>query len=91
MDHGSHENGRDVDIRYLRNNQTEGPVSIGETGLFSRALSQELIDLFLLYEDEITLIYVGDTQFTGSRLDFSEQNGHQDHFHVRIIDPDGNN
>jgi hypothetical protein len=87
--HGSHENGLDVDIRYMRSDGQEAPVEITDDGHFSRSLSQELITLFCNYSDRVDLIFVGDEVFTGCGLDYTKMSRHQDHFHLRIVDPDG--
>jgi lysozyme len=42
--HASHETGRDVDLRPIRNDGTERPVTWGQAN-YSRALTQELIDI----------------------------------------------
>jgi len=91
--HDEHQNGLDVDVRYMRDDG-EGLLDLSD-GLqrshFDQTATLELLSCFLrtgrviriLYDSALTNIVnaPGDTTL----LDFPD---HTDHFHVRIADPD---
>ena len=87
--HSSHQNGLDVDVRYVR--------SDGDTGMPNIALNPEdydtaatstLMNRFILNgRVEKILVDMDNIGFTGPLL--RHEGGHSDHFHIRIIDPDG--
>lgn len=83
--HGSHQNGLDVDIRYIRTDNSSSGVTPDDP-LYSRSRTQQLIDLFFKFGN-IVLIYSDDRQL--QRITYEAN--HYDHLHIRIVDPDGNN
>lgn len=83
--HGSHENGLDVDIRYIRTDNSSNTVTIDD-GAYGRERTQQLINLFHQLGN-INVIYSSDNQLTGIQV----LSGHRTHMHVRIFDPDGPN
>lgn len=91
LDHDQHENGLEVDVRYVRNNGTEGPVNTQNDPLYSQQLSQELINLFMNSGFSVFRIWVGDPQLQGSVVVYDATGVHNNHFHVWINDPDVSN
>lgn len=89
LDHHSHQNGLDVDMRFVKNNGTEGPLNlVNDPELYDPEATQYLIDQIITNGD-IFVIYVN---VALSGLEGSvvvNDNSHVDHFHVRIVDPDG--
>jgi len=86
--HGSHQNGRDVDIRFLRVDGKEEPVG----GNWDPFATGDLIDCFLYYEDVVAVFI--DVTLNGGWYDSTDprvfhDSDHYDHFHVRVRDPDG--
>lgn len=84
--HTSHQNGLDVDIRYIRSDNSSDGVLITDTQRYSRQRTQELINLFL-GTGRVAQILSADTQLQGITYDAD----HTNHFHVRIYDPDSSN
>lgn len=93
--HRSHQNGRDVDIRYVgwaEEGPYEGPIDLsGWTGkYYDRNRTQSLVDIFCTTGASLILVYDG--RLTGSdscRVQFDGTGAHRNHFHVRYPDPDG--
>lgn len=95
-DHVSHQNGLDVDMRYIRTDGQQLALDIAENPQLYDA--QATVDLmnFLIQEGDyiVTHIFV-DTNY--ARIGNKSGNvlhhltGHTNHFHVRIQDPDGTN
>jgi murein endopeptidase len=87
--HGSHENGLDVDVRYVRCDKSEGSLNIAANpSNYDMNLTSNLISDFIR-SGRILLILV-DTVNIGFDCDyFVHWLDHSDHFHVRIVDPDG--
>ncbi len=83
--HTSHQNGLDVDVRYIRKDGYSSGVTTNSSN-YSRTRTQELINLFFKFGN-IIVIYSADTELQG----ITYEADHNDHFHVRIADPDGNN
>lgn len=85
--HSSHQNGLDVDMRYVRNNGTEGPIDFdGSTSsLYDEDMTQELVTQYCA--QGATNIFVDSRAgLTGSCV--QNASGHHNHFHVRFSDPD---
>lgn len=76
--HVSHQRGVDMDVRPVRNDGVEAPVTIYDS-TYSRARTQTLIDLFRS-ETSINLILFNDRATTGTQT----WPGHDNHLHVRI-------
>ncbi len=88
-DHSSHQNGLDMDVRYVRNNNTEGNVDLsGSDGtdlLFDENLTSELINLFIQYG--ASKIFIDKRTGIPKNLpivDWDETGGHRHHMHVRF-------
>jgi hypothetical protein len=78
--HVSHRKGIDVDIRPLRNDQEEQPVTIHQAA-YSRALTQELVDLIDANPVlAVQFVFFNDSQIQGAR----HQDNHDNHLHVRF-------
>lgn len=97
--HASHQNGLDADFRYIRTDRQELPldVSTSDSTLFDVETTASLIS-YLLYEwgDTTNTIFFIDTNYVRiydpsnlNRVRHAE--GHANHFHMRIPDPDGTN
>jgi lysozyme family protein len=77
--HASHETGRDVDLRPMKNDGTEGPVT-WKQAKYSHSLTQELIDI--IYANGVVMVKV---------IGFNDPNiqgcvnwvNHDNHLHVR--------
>ena len=78
--HASHETGRDVDLRPMKNDGTEGPVTWRQA-TYSHSLTQELIDI--IYANGVVMVKV---------IGFNDPNiqgcvnwvNHDNHLHVRF-------
>jgi hypothetical protein len=98
-DHSYHRQGVDVDIRYARKDGVQGPLNICENRAnYDTVATQTLINSVLLAQQArpadanapIDSIFL-DLDCLGiipTSIMFHRA-GHQDHFHVRIRDPDG--
>jgi murein endopeptidase len=91
--HACHQNGLEADIRYVRNDNIEGPLNLGsQSSLYDRARTVELLWM-IASSGAVDLIYVDPaanisaTDVPGVVIDPSGV--HVDHFHVRLTDPDG--
>lgn len=87
----SHQNGLDIDIRYFRLDDEEGPLTLPSAN-YDQTLTEELINRIEDHDDlNITHIFVNDTDDLSGldTNDFSIQvvSGHDDH--IRLEDPDG--
>ncbi|MBI1807317.1 MAG: penicillin-insensitive murein endopeptidase [Ignavibacteria bacterium] len=110
LDHAAHENGIDVDIRYVRatngsNGTLEDNLSVqDEPSGYDQTLTTELIGYFLESSNVGLIILDPATNITDDtyaysngriKVDWNTQENHPttrvhaNHFHVRIIDPDG--
>lgn len=90
--HDSHQNGLDVDIRYVRNDGQEIGLNIADDKqrqYYDAANTVVLLNRLRKY-GRVTIIYM-DTVHAGItvRDPIRYWDGHEDHFHVRIEDPDG--
>ncbi len=86
--HGSHQNGLDVDFLYLRNdgNSTQG-ITL-PSAYYDEDLTQDLIDRLnnLDCDAEVQVIYADSAAGLSGVQTWPD---HDDHFHVRFVDPDG--
>jgi hypothetical protein len=89
--HSQHQNGLEVDIRYIRSDNSSGPRDImQQPALYSRSRTQQVVDMFLrLATGAGVTIISGDQQLLGTVYDNSGQ--HDNHLHIWIADPDGPN
>ncbi len=87
--HGSHQNGLDVDMRYMRTDGARSGINIALCpDDYDNGKTQDLID-YLEANANINVIYVDmDHAFLSGRY-LEHMSGHSDHIHVRIVDPDG--
>jgi len=91
--HVCHQNGLEVDIRYVRNDGAEDPldISTSDSLFFDEYATGSLIN-FLIRSADVDLIYIDFNHTTIRREGITyHAKGHSDHFHVRISDPDGTN
>ena len=81
--HVSHQQGVDVDIRPLRNDGTEGPVTFTDPA-YSRALTQELVNLIVNNGVlRVRYIFFNDPAVSSVR----KWPGHHNHLHLRFYPP----
>lgn len=94
----SHQNGLDVDVRYLRLDNMSGENAWLDISLNPEAwdtlTSMDLLDCFLYYtDDRVQDIFISPILYDLLALPrdarMSWLSGHDNHFHVRIYDPDG--
>ncbi|MEM9290992.1 MAG: penicillin-insensitive murein endopeptidase [Acidobacteriota bacterium] len=89
-DHTSHQNGLDVDMRYVRSDGQEAPVSFNNPGtpaIYDQAATQEMVDA-LIAEGAVLVIVDNRSGITGAVVQY-ENAQHHNHIHVRFADPDG--
>jgi hypothetical protein len=85
--HTQHQNGLEVDVRYIRNDNSSDSVSI-TSAFYSRSRTQQVVDLFLeLATGAGVTILSADNQLQGVQFNAA----HTNHMHAWITDPDGNN
>lgn len=101
--HFYHRKGLDVDIRYVRADNTENPLDIcASPDAYNSSLTLDLLRTILLMgsgQDGAPKIDSIFLDMTASGISNTDPNnpivfdkaGHCDHFHVMIKDPDGNN
>jgi hypothetical protein len=85
----SHQNGLDVDVRYIRTDHRQEAFSFnnGSSG-YDQVATQDLVDLFLS-QGAILIVGVNDAQLDTGSIHFQhEPNRHHNHFHVRFPPPD---
>lgn len=92
VDHDCHQNGLEVDVRYVRNDKLDLGLNISlNPELFDGSRTAVLLRHFISYED-VEVIYVDTVNSSLHKIGYSfikHVDGHSDHFHVRIADPDG--
>lgn len=89
--HSSHQNGMDVDVRYVRNNRLESQYAFStdddpDPQGYSQAMTQELLEIFC-ESGEIDRIYVdphANLTVQDCNLIVDNTRGHYHHFHLRI-------
>lgn len=82
--HKSHQRGVDVDIRPVRGDGREGPTRFQDAATYSRALTQELVNLLRANGVlRVQYVFFNDPRVTGVR----PQAGHDNHLHVRFFPP----
>jgi murein endopeptidase len=93
--HSCHQNGTEADIRYVRNDGQDSGLDLSvQPGLFSKALTIELMNLFAqsglvdtIFVDPASGITSADVP--GVTISYDYSGVHINHFHVRMYDPDG--
>lgn len=89
-DHTQHQNGLDVDMRYIRKDGSSGGVNFDvNPGDYSRDRTQALFDLFQNESGVYRILVDSRVNLTGSKIQIIS--GHHHHFHLQLKDPDGNN
>ena len=90
FDHHCHQNGCDVDIRYIRNDGLNWGLNIAEDpDSFDEYKTRKLISFLIEWgEVEAILLDANSTSIYVPGITF-HANGHSDHIHVRMADPDG--
>jgi hypothetical protein len=85
----SHNNGLDVDVRYIRTDHTGGSLNVVTSpSSYDQTATQELVDLFV-GEGATHIITVPEAGLSsGSAQLVYDAPRHNDHFHVRFDDPD---
>jgi len=89
--HAGHQNGLEVDIRYLPNDRTAAPLNIRDNPAdYDTLATFDLMTCFLA-NARLDLIYadsaaLGFWNYTGVTI-LHNLTGHSDHFHVRILHP----
>ncbi len=88
--HKCHQNGLEVDIRYVRNDGNEGGLNVyTQPSLYDQSATVKLMN-FLCWNGDVVEIVVSRYAFVGGEVITEDTTtGHDDHFHVRIEDPDG--
>ena len=90
--HSSHQNGRDVDVRYVRKDNDEAPLDIKINPQdYDDSATVKLMNC-LFENGEPVLIIVSDVcglGFTNIQVIYDSLGNHDNHFHLRIEDPDG--
>ena len=95
--HSSHQNGLDVDLRYIRKDRAEAPLDVStDPDDFDQETTAFLMSRLLYSSGDTTnTIFFIDTNYVhitdtiGNRI--RHDSGHRNHFHMRIPDPDGTN
>lgn len=90
--HTSHQNGLDLDIRYVKNNGMEGPLDLtvpSDAALYNQQGTQALVNWFCNVAGATLILAHEDAQLTSTTCTILEDAGHSDHFHLRFPDPDG--
>jgi Putative peptidoglycan binding domain/Penicillin-insensitive murein endopeptidase len=78
--HASHRKGIDADIRPMRNDGEEAPVVFTQAA-YSRALTQELVDLFYANDRlAVQIVFFNDPNVAG----VNNEPNHDNHLHVRF-------
>lgn len=89
-DHSCHQNGLEVDIRYVRNDGLDTSLNIAESDsvYYNPAATSFLMNRLIDHADIEVILY--DSVHAGILgWPLLHWPGHSDHFHVRIEDPDG--
>lgn len=78
--HESHKNGLQVDVRAIRRDGAESPVTIFQRDQYDAAATAKLVALFRLHPSVKTILF-NDSDVPGVK----KWENHDDHFHVSII------
>ena len=92
LPHSSHQNGLDVDIRYVRNDGQELPLNITDHPEDYDTLATVDLMNSLFQNGDCVLIVVSEVCgiiFEDIEVRYDTTNVHDNHFHLRIEDPDG--
>jgi hypothetical protein len=93
--HTYHQNGIEMDVRYLKKDGTEGGINIKNDSLkYCMFRTCRMLNT-LFSHCRVTKLYISpycNLEFEGfeeGEVVFDTNQGHDDHFHLRIEDPDG--
>ena len=103
--HTCHQNGLDIDVRYVGKeitpgNNYEGPIDLMNTSdltnLYDRSRTIELLNLFAANESLDRIIVdpnagISSADVPNTMINIDASGGHRHHFHVSLNDPDGSN
>lgn len=94
--HAEHQNGLDIDVRYVRNDGQDGPLDLADPNqlqnLYSRSLTIELLNLFAANGSLYRILVSPHSNITSSDVpgvNIVQASGHDNHIHVSLVDPDG--
>lgn len=90
--HAEHENGLELDVRYLRTDGQVGPLDLGEANVppptaYDQARTQALIN-FWIANGAVSILVDENAGLTGTGITPDPRDNHYNHFHVRLMDPD---
>lgn len=87
--HASHQNGVDVDVRYVRRDRANAPLDLQISPEdYDQAQTAKLIGLFLdLCPIEAIFLDEDGVGFELEDVRLQHANGHSNHFHVRVREP----
>lgn len=88
--HDCHQNGLEVDMRYVRNDGIWGSLNVyTQPSLYDQDATVRLMN-FLYWNGDVVEIIVSRYAWVGGEvITVDTTTEHDDHFHVRIEDPDG--
>ena len=95
QDHAEHQNGLDIDIRYVRTDGLEQRLNLADPNqrpLFDRGKTIDLLRLFANNGALYRILVSPLTNITSADVpnaNIVDSTGHDDHFHVSLMDPDG--
>lgn len=93
--HDCHQNGLDVDVRYVRDDGQEAPLDLRSSpDDYSQPLTLELIRLWAAtgiveWIEVDSGAGIGPADVSGAAVVVDSSGEHANHFHVRLRDPDG--
>lgn len=93
-DHATHQNGLDADLRYVRTDRASSPLNLNSIYYDQNATHNVMLAFAEVYEDDINVIYVDfdqlgfDVEVNNVSI-FTDDDHHDDHFHVGINCPSG--
>jgi len=95
--HTEHQNGLDIDVRYVRNDGANLGINLAvksEAKKYSKALTIELMKKFAANGSLNKILVSPKSGITsadvpGGNIVVDTSGGHDDHFHVSLVDPDG--
>ena len=93
--HSSHQNGLDVDIRYVRTDDAEAPLNVADDPESHDQFATSHLISYLNQRGKLVKVIVSSKVMLdnpdpfSSALVIDDDGEHDDHFHVRIADPDG--
>ncbi|MGB2716773.1 MAG: penicillin-insensitive murein endopeptidase [Vicinamibacterales bacterium] len=93
--HDSHQNGLDVDVRYMRNDGNEIPLNVAQNpSAYDQSETIELLNIWML-SGMVDRVWVDKAaginplDFPGMTVIVDDTGEHANHIHIRLRDPDG--